>query len=513
MTIPSSFFGQLGAELQTLRGLEAIHEWVSRVSGASTYFRDKINAAYDNTIQKEDDAETESKDSLSDSIQGGLVTQHTSRYSDFQSYFFALMDLVLNPSASDKAAGAISYVYDEFLAAQGEIRISDRQGRWGALRREMLADALNIIRNKFTFGGFTAKLNNIGVLSSSGIDGEDHTLTGQFVFEVSSDIVGAEDISVLLNFTTPLIGNVPSRTPDRVIRVGKAFEDGKTGLKITLNLGALSETGDDGNIFSATAVTSRSEADSAKGKHFFEVERLAVGGAGPHFRVRWFRSGSLLTSDLVTSIDVIGETGTVAIALTGAFTTITSTFDKAAAVIKLPLVTNKDSDIVFDLKIPRIGDRWTLDVTNTEDGNFATKIARRDPASFPSGPAKPGAAAVAALAGAGAGNVDNGTHTWVVAFVEGSKDSGKSASSNILTVVDKTVDGKVNLTAVATGPVGTTARKIYRTIAGNTGAHKFVGIINDNVTTTFQDNVADANLGVAATTEISDTLAASVPMT
>src|SRR5947209_4991246 len=75
-------------------------------------------------------------------------------------------------------------------------------------------------------------------------------------------------------------------------------------------------------------------------------------------------------------------------------------------------------------------------------------------------PTAPTAALVAA-----AGLVDNGTHLWAATFVSALGETGIGAASNVLTTV--TADhGQVNLTAIPTGPSGTTSRKIYRTKAG-----------------------------------------------
>lgn len=109
-------------------------------------------------------------------------------------------------------------------------------------------------------------------------------------------------------------------------------------------------------------------------------------------------------------------------------------------------------------------------------------------------------AATAALAGLGAGNVNNGNHAWYVTFTgaNGVGESAVSAKSNVLNVVNNAANGQVALTNVPLGPTGTTARKIYRTVAGDTGNPKLVGTIADNVTTTFNDNVADGSLGADA---------------
>lgn len=108
-------------------------------------------------------------------------------------------------------------------------------------------------------------------------------------------------------------------------------------------------------------------------------------------------------------------------------------------------------------------------------------------------------ALTADLAGAGAGNVNNGDHSYTVTFVSA---SGETAPINrtFVTVVDKTMDGKVAITAIPTGPTGTTSRKIYRSTA-NGGVLNSIWIpyllttIADNTTTVYTDNTADSGLG------------------
>lgn len=104
-----------------------------------------------------------------------------------------------------------------------------------------------------------------------------------------------------------------------------------------------------------------------------------------------------------------------------------------------------------------------------------------------------------------AGNVTAGTHSYRVTFVDGHDyESPPSPASNIITA-----DGthqQVSLSGVPLGPSATgndgldftAKRRIYRTVAGNTGSAKLVGEISDNTTTIFTDNVADGSLGVPA---------------
>lgn len=98
------------------------------------------------------------------------------------------------------------------------------------------------------------------------------------------------------------------------------------------------------------------------------------------------------------------------------------------------------------------------------------------------------------------GNVDPGLHSWAVTFVTGTGETALGTNSIPLNVIGGSppVGSQVILSAIPLGPTGTTARKIYRTVAGNTGPFKLVGTISDNVSTTTVDDIADSSLGADA---------------
>lgn len=110
-----------------------------------------------------------------------------------------------------------------------------------------------------------------------------------------------------------------------------------------------------------------------------------------------------------------------------------------------------------------------------------------------------------ALAGAGAGNVDNGAHRYRLTFVTADGETDGGAISAAATVVDKTVNGKVSLSNLPLGGSFVTARKLYRTAAAGS-SYFLVATIADNTTTVYVDNIADASLGVGvpATNTTSD---------
>lgn len=113
----------------------------------------------------------------------------------------------------------------------------------------------------------------------------------------------------------------------------------------------------------------------------------------------------------------------------------------------------------------------------------------------------PTAAPVTALAGAGAGNVDDGTHSYVFAWTTAHGETTPSPAATPVTVADKSADGKVTVTIPASSDSGITGAKVYRTVAGDAGSRKLVGTLTatggGGVLT---DNVADGSLGAVAPT-------------
>jgi len=99
---------------------------------------------------------------------------------------------------------------------------------------------------------------------------------------------------------------------------------------------------------------------------------------------------------------------------------------------------------------------------------------------------------VATLVTTGTGNIDNGTHSYKVTFVNLDGETSLGDPSN-----EVTVDGTHKQVDLSDIPVsasnGVVKRKIYRTKAGGTDYY-LLTTINNNSATTYTDNVSDANL-------------------
>lgn len=109
----------------------------------------------------------------------------------------------------------------------------------------------------------------------------------------------------------------------------------------------------------------------------------------------------------------------------------------------------------------------------------------------------PGVITAALAATPIAGNVDNGAHRYLATFVTATGETQAGTPSAAVTVADKTVNGKVELTAIPLGGTLVTSRKLYRTAAGGT-AYLLLATLANNTATTYTDNIADASLGAGA---------------
>lgn len=92
-------------------------------------------------------------------------------------------------------------------------------------------------------------------------------------------------------------------------------------------------------------------------------------------------------------------------------------------------------------------------------------------------------------------------------------DSAADASLSILAppATNTTGTGRISVSNIQVGPVGTTARKLYRTEV-NGSVYKLVTTISDNTTTTYADNTADGSLGATVTSSTLGTSAGSTTL-
>lgn len=108
------------------------------------------------------------------------------------------------------------------------------------------------------------------------------------------------------------------------------------------------------------------------------------------------------------------------------------------------------------------------------------------------------------------GSVTAGSHSYKVTFTTSQGETIPSSASSVITTT--VANGTVSLSNIPLGPPGSgvIARKIYRTIAGNTGNYLLLATIADNTTTTYTDTLSDGSLGTSAPTTDTSTSVANI---
>jgi hypothetical protein len=105
---------------------------------------------------------------------------------------------------------------------------------------------------------------------------------------------------------------------------------------------------------------------------------------------------------------------------------------------------------------------------------------------------------ISAVTGGTAGGNLNGDYLYKVAYVNSYAATGDLSSVSVGTITAANEDIVLTSIPVAPQNYGIAERKIYRTDAGTTTPYKLIATINDNTTTTFNDNVASALAGAEA---------------
>jgi len=113
------------------------------------------------------------------------------------------------------------------------------------------------------------------------------------------------------------------------------------------------------------------------------------------------------------------------------------------------------------------------------------------------------ASAPTLVAGAG-GAVTTGNHVWVYSYVSAAGETGPSPVSATLNVTGG--NQSITVSGITVGPVGTTARNLYRTTSGaaTTDPYFLVTSIANNTTTIFVDTIADGSLTTLGPLQVND---------
>lgn len=366
---------QFPALLRVARGIAAEWEFAKKSSDVS-HFRRVLYAAGTGFLQDDTEEAAVYADLCAhfDDLASALSEKWSAYRTRIEGTFFDLLKRDLPASAEKDAGGAIDYDYENI---DGAITISARNGVLGALRKDMITQTQYVTANviAFTGGVLVADSGNRGsVPTVNSMVGLSHTLAGTMVYTVNSESVTAPELNVSIELPYPLPDGTEIIKGDNVLTLEKSWEDGPTGITQQLTrpgLAAPTEAGDAGNIFSATSFTTPKTGDMAGGILYVRITRQAL----DTWLIEYFNDSSLSTrvgSD--TTSTLVGNFVIAAKVLKNG-THFNTTVDRAAANVALPAVGNSQTT-TFDIKTPRIGDRWTIPVTNNGAGVIASKVAQ-----------------------------------------------------------------------------------------------------------------------------------------
>jgi hypothetical protein len=373
---------QLGTVLIVSDSLKKFYEHAALASNAAHYARVLSKT---NGFGLSDTEEKNAYTTLAGYLQNTLAAKIASEWQAWRSQvesdagFFGLLKADLSASDEKDAGGAIDYDYEDI---DGAIAIIARNGIWGALRREMLADSYYVTPNVIGVGSLTAKSGNRGTLTKTSMAGVSHTLAGTLIITVADEDVTAPKLKLAIELPLPLPDGTLIVEADNYLTCEKSHEDGPTGLTTVLTrsgLAAPTESGDGGAIFSSTSFSTPKTGDMNGGVIYVRVVRQASNV----WLIEWYNNSDR-TTKVGSDSTISGTSGTSAIDKTlKNGTRFQSTFDIAAAHAALPNVNDEDNDITFDIKTPRLGDRWTVALTNDGAGKFATKLSHMRRVSLP----------------------------------------------------------------------------------------------------------------------------------
>lgn len=278
-----------------------------------------------------------------------------------------------------RAAPTVSteYIYDDLLT-DGTVAILHRRGIIGVVREDMelAANDQRITANGVTFGSFTPKQNNVGLLTLTTMTGESYVPSSTFNLVCANNSATRPEfnVSIALSRTQKLWTGEDVFEGRRVLTAEKAWEDGHTGLTLEFTrTGLASPTVIDADaLFSAESVATPHDGDSDLGIFHIKVTRQS---GEPRWLIECFSDSSETTK--TGRVTTASGAGNVALVLTcNNGSALSFSFQRTTADTAMASVGNTSTPNSFDIDNPREGDHWTRTVTNDEVGNFATLMMK-----------------------------------------------------------------------------------------------------------------------------------------
>src|SRR3990172_4069754 len=262
-----------------------------RNSDGVTFAKDILGNAFDFTDVDQTAALAALQSHLENSTKASQGGAWRSFIAQLTTQFLKVWDREFVLTPDDRDAGPVDYEYDQVLLGQGQVQIEREVGFLAAQKRVMVDEGLFVRQNTITFGAFAREGTTTGEITLAASAGRDYVLDGTVILECTSDIVEAVQFSVSHEIDEPLVDGTTIIKADNNLQVGKSFEDGATGVDLTVNLQSAVILTDASSVFSLLTITNPTEASTDKGRFYVKVTRQA----GDVWLIELFRDSSRTT--------------------------------------------------------------------------------------------------------------------------------------------------------------------------------------------------------------------------
>jgi hypothetical protein len=273
-------------------------------------------------------------------------------------------------SKEDRSVATIKYFYDD---VDGAISISERRGLWGVLYRAMQRDSESVLKSTAAVGSITVVTGSRGILAKGVGTALSNAEPGTLRVTVVSDNVTKPILKAVLEFTDPWWDGTTELAFDNQFTTDKQVEDGPTGITLRLDRSGLTsptELTDTAAAFSSCSFATPKSGDSDHGVFHIRVTRLA----SDVWQVEAYADSSHESLVGTPNAAVSGTSGTQVLTIPMKNGTVqTVTVDKSALHSAAPTVGDVES-ASWDIETPRLGDQFTLPITNDEAGSYQTKL-------------------------------------------------------------------------------------------------------------------------------------------
>jgi hypothetical protein len=374
-------------------------------------FEKLLNDVYQTTGDAaQSQSKADSKERLEARVVSALSTAHSRRVSDFEDKVMGNFGEDFLDVEDDDANEGLGIDYD-YTITNGEVLIANRTGMVAAARlsmqEESVAGAQSVAQATQSIGTLNAVSTNQGHIAGEGNPAasgsvlsmllDQHAFDGKIKLRCTQETPGATILSVenvlTKEFPQAMNGQNSAKrvAANNDARVSRRFQDGPASLDFTANYAGNGvtanvpiESGDGDDLLSSVTLTGINASDTDAGKVYCTVERTLISGVdgSSEFTLSVFANSgrtNLRGSETFTLIS-----GATAFSITlNSNAIFAGNFHNGNAHLALVAKGDEDNDIEYDLTIPKVGDRWEIQLTIVHNSRLNRKLGQLTGGSVP----------------------------------------------------------------------------------------------------------------------------------